>query len=63
MELHDGVIQSVYAVGMKLEILRGQFPMTPEQHDQYQSIITNLNQIIDDIRLYYENDQRFLSQF
>ncbi len=39
MELHDGVIQSVYAVGMKLEILRGQFPMTsgtgkavPEHH-------------------------------
>ncbi|MBN1564812.1 MAG: GAF domain-containing sensor histidine kinase [Anaerolineae bacterium] len=55
MELHDGVIQSVYAVGMKLEILRGQFPMTPEQHDQYQSIITNLNQIIDDIRLYIRN--------
>ena len=52
MELHDGVIQSVYAVGMKLEILRGQFPMTPEQTDQYQGILDDLNQIIDDIRLY-----------
>jgi two-component system sensor histidine kinase DevS len=52
MELHDGVIQSVYAVGMKLEILRGQFPMTPEQETQYASIINDLNQIIEDIRLY-----------
>ncbi|MBN1562353.1 MAG: GAF domain-containing sensor histidine kinase [Anaerolineae bacterium] len=55
MELHDGVIQSVYAVGMKLEIMRGQFPMTPEQEEQYHSIIENLNQIIEDIRLYIRN--------
>lgn len=52
MELHDGVIQSVYAVGMKLEILRGQFPMTPEQEEQYHSMMEDLNQIIEDIRLY-----------
>jgi signal transduction histidine kinase len=52
MELHDGVIQSVYAVGMKLEILRGQFPMSQEQETQYYSIIEDLNQIIEDIRLY-----------
>lgn len=52
MELHDGVIQSVYAVGMKAEILRGQFPMTPEQATQYNSILDDLNQIIEDIRLY-----------
>jgi signal transduction histidine kinase len=55
MELHDGVIQSVYAVGMKLEIMRGQFPMTPEQEKQYQGIIEDLNQIIEDIRLYIRN--------
>jgi len=55
MELHDGVIQSVYAVGMKLEILRGQFPMTPEQETQYHAIITDLNQIIEDIRNYIRN--------
>jgi signal transduction histidine kinase len=55
MELHDGVIQSVYAVGMKLEILRGQFPMTPEQEEQYRSMIEDLNQIIEDIRLYIRN--------
>ncbi len=55
MELHDGVIQSVYAVGMKLEIMRGQFPMTPDQEQQYQGIIEDLNQIIEDIRLYIRN--------
>jgi signal transduction histidine kinase len=55
MELHDGVIQSVYAVGMKLEILRGQFPMRPEQETQYHSILEDLNQIIEDIRLYIRN--------
>ncbi len=55
MELHDGVIQSVYAVGMKLEILRGQFPMTREQEQQYQSIMEDLNTIIDDIRMYIRN--------
>lgn len=55
MELHDGVIQSVYAAGMKLEIMRGQFPMTPEQEEQYHNIIDDLNQIIDDIRLYIRN--------
>jgi signal transduction histidine kinase len=55
MELHDGVIQSVYAVGMKLEILRGSFPMTPEQETQYHGIINDLNQIIEDIRHYIRN--------
>ncbi|RPJ01357.1 MAG: GAF domain-containing protein, partial [Chloroflexi bacterium] len=55
MELHDGVIQSVYAVGMKLEIMRGQFPMTLAQEKQYQSIIEDLNSIIEDIRLYIRN--------
>ncbi|NDJ77764.1 MAG: GAF domain-containing sensor histidine kinase [Chloroflexi bacterium] len=55
MELHDGVIQSVYAVGMKLEIMRGQFAMTPEQEAQYHGIINDLNHIIEDIRLYIRN--------
>ncbi|MBI5960183.1 MAG: GAF domain-containing protein, partial [Chloroflexi bacterium] len=55
MELHDGVIQSVYAIGMKLEILRGQFPMSAEQANQYQSVIGDLNQIIEDIRQYIRN--------
>ncbi len=55
MELHDGVIQSVYAVGMKLEILRGQFPMTPEQEKQYNGILNDLNTIIEDIRMYIRN--------
>ncbi|MBZ0308261.1 MAG: GAF domain-containing protein, partial [Anaerolineae bacterium] len=39
MELHDGVIQSIYAVGMKLEILRIHFEFSLEQERQYQSIL------------------------
>jgi hypothetical protein len=38
-KLHDGVIQSVYAVGMKLEIRRVQFLMTPEQKRSNHAII------------------------
>ncbi len=55
MELHDGVIQSIYAVGMKLEILRIHFEFSPEQERQYQSILAGLNQIIEDIRSYIRN--------
>lgn len=55
MELHDGVIQSIYAVGMKLEILHGQFKLNSEQERQHQSILSDLNQIIEDIRSYIRN--------
>lgn len=55
MELHDGVIQSIYAVGMKLEILRIHFEFSPEHERQYQSILSDLNQIIEDIRSYIRN--------
>ena len=55
MELHDGVIQSVYAIGMKLEIMRGKFQMGPEEEAQYAGVIEDLNQIIEDIRLYIRN--------
>lgn len=55
MELHDGVIQSIYAVGMKLEILHSQFKLTPEQERQHGSILGDLNQIIEDIRSYIRN--------
>ncbi|MCL4877284.1 MAG: GAF domain-containing sensor histidine kinase [Anaerolineae bacterium] len=55
MELHDGVIQSIYAVGMKLEILRIHFEFSSEHERQYQSILSDLNQIIEDIRSYIRN--------
>lgn len=55
MELHDGVIQAIYAVGMKLEILQGKLQPAPEQRVQFQMIMEDLNQIIDDIRSYIRN--------
>lgn len=59
MELHDGVIQSLYAVGMHLDLIRMEGRSDPEQIGE---AIGNLNTIIDDIRRYImnlqNNDQR-----
>jgi signal transduction histidine kinase len=52
MELHDGVIQEIYAVGMKLEIMRGKSHLPPEEELRFQSIVQDLNGIIDNIRGY-----------
>jgi signal transduction histidine kinase len=47
MELHDGIIQSLYAIGMHLDLMRssGDAPA-----DQIGDTINNLNTVIDDIR-------------
>lgn len=55
MELHDGVIQSIYAIGMKIEIIQGRLELTPQQHGQFGQILGDLNHIIDDIRSYIRN--------
>ncbi len=50
MELHDGVIQSLYGLGMQLEVTR-----TKNQNlepEDIQHTIDQLNQIIEDIRRY-----------
>lgn len=52
MELHDGIIQEIYAVGMKLEILRSMLDMGEKAQQQYKMIAGNLNEIIDNIRQY-----------
>jgi signal transduction histidine kinase len=52
MELHDGVIQLIYAVGMKLEIIRGNTSMDSEEDKRFQSVFDDLNRAIDDIRSY-----------
>jgi len=49
MELHDGVIQSLYSIGMHLDLMR----VTGKMRDvDLSTIIGNLNQVIDDIRRY-----------
>jgi signal transduction histidine kinase len=50
MELHDGVIQSLYAVGMYLDLLRtGAESVAP---DSLSAAINDLNLVIDDVREY-----------
>ncbi|RMF76468.1 MAG: GAF domain-containing protein, partial [Chloroflexi bacterium] len=55
MELHDGVIQSLYAIGMQLELLR-----TSKQPDitQLDATVEALNEVIEDIRRYILNLKR-----
>ncbi len=52
MELHDGVIQSLYAIGMYLELMRTS--ETPKQEDLSQAI-NSLDAVITDIRSYIQN--------
>lgn len=55
MELHDGVIQSLYAIGMNLDLMR----LTGEtQSGEIGTVIHNLNDVIEDIRRYIMNLQR-----
>lgn len=54
MELHDGVIQSLYAVGMHLDLMRLSGSAAPEELTE---TIGNLNEIIEDIRRYIMNLQ------
>lgn len=49
MELHDGVIQSLYALGMHIDLLRNDKNITP---DKFQPVIDGLNTVIEDIRDY-----------
>lgn len=52
MELHDGVIQLIYAVGMKLEIIRGNTELDTEEDKRFQTVFDDLNHVIEDIRGY-----------
>lgn len=52
MELHDGVIQLIYAVGMKLEIIRGNTEFDSDEDKRFQTVFDDLNHVIEDIRGY-----------
>ncbi|MCE7947444.1 MAG: GAF domain-containing protein [Chloroflexi bacterium CFX4] len=49
MELHDGIIQSIYAIGIKLELMR---LSVPEQSAQIAAVNSDLNRVIEDLRRY-----------
>jgi signal transduction histidine kinase len=52
MELHDGIIQSLYAIGMQLQVTRLNHPL-PE--DVLGEPVKNLDTVIEDIRRYILN--------
>jgi signal transduction histidine kinase len=54
MELHDGIIQSIYAVGIKLELVRTTTPISPESDVQIKAATQDLNRIIEDLRRYIQ---------
>jgi signal transduction histidine kinase len=51
MDLHDGVIQSIYAVGLTLESARLMLPDEPDEASVIlEQLISSLNEVIRDIR-------------
>lgn len=52
MELHDGVIQSLYALGMHLDLVRD---LENVKSEDFKPIIDGLNDVIEDIRRYILN--------
>lgn len=62
MDLHDGVIQSIYAIGLLLDDARHRIDTTPEQaRESVSAAINSLNEVIADIRSYIQHlrPQRF----
>jgi signal transduction histidine kinase len=52
MELHDGIIQSLYAIGMHLDLMRTAPELPPQE---LKPVIDDLNLVIEDIRRYILN--------
>ncbi len=55
MELHDGIIQAIYAIGIKLELTRLTLVQKPDVAAQIVSANEDLNRVIEDLRLYIQN--------
>lgn len=53
MELHDGVIQSLYGIGMQIDLMRRSGGNVTEGH--LSRLVDNLNDVIEDIRLFIGN--------
>jgi signal transduction histidine kinase len=52
MELHDGIIQAIYGIGLKLELTRLTLVEKPEVAAQIVSANQDLNRVIEDLRRY-----------
>ncbi len=55
MELHDGIIQAIYAVGMKLELTRLTLVEKPAVAEQIANVNRDLNKVIEDLRTYVQD--------
>lgn len=53
MELHDGVIQSLYGIGMQVDLMRRR--ETRVSNQDLDRLVDNLNQVIEDIRSFIGN--------
>lgn len=58
MELHDGIIQSIYAIGIRLELARTMQSVTPELNTQLTGATHDLNRVIEDLRRYIQDLKR-----
>ncbi len=52
MDLHDGVIQDIYAVSLSLEALAGDLPPEQNQHERTEKAIDQLHEVVRNIRSY-----------
>jgi signal transduction histidine kinase len=52
MELHDGTIQSLYAIGMQMQLIRMSHP---EMERELKEVVSSLDTVIGDIRSYILN--------
>lgn len=50
MELHDGIIQSLYGIGMVVDMMRRKDEQIPSE--KLEPVVESLNEVIDDIRHY-----------
>ncbi len=55
MELHDGIIQSLYAIGMHLDLMRMSDEASEEPDEPMVEVLNSLNGVIEDIRRYIMN--------
>jgi signal transduction histidine kinase len=55
MELHDGIIQQIYALGIKLEIARTTSDLSTEIDTQIRAATQGLNGVIEDLHRYIQD--------
>ncbi len=58
MELHDGIIQSIYAIGIRLELARTTRLLDSELNTQLSGAAHDLNRVIEDLRRYIQDLKR-----